>query len=246
MSNNQKKLIPSIVCAVIFGVATVVFIILGAIEKDADRSLLFYIFAIICGVGALILVLFAILMNIKFKKQSRNFSNPNSIAYKVMGPGTKFTYFAVIPDADSQAARNATVNALGAVSAVVFGFGSFTWGKDSLDAFVSEDEFIIGSKYNGNFDDSKFTCYHATDIDSITFSTVKKYERLTMTFTNNRGGLVLDIDTSQYPAELVRSSFAKLLATKIRLNNERQGNASPDSVRQTPTDVFDGFPNDSK
>lgn len=199
---------------ILFAIATVVFVILGCTSlHDIDLFPIFFIFG-----GAFLVIALAFLFgwyraSKVTKYQLANYENPNSVAHKVMCDNTKFERFVVLPDPDaqgSQFAKDVAFNALGAVSAAVFGFGMFRSTKTVyLEAFVSEDELIINSARNPYYDDAGFARFVASDIVDVSFANNGGQERVTLTLANNMGYYVFDIHDSHTPQQ-IHDAFGRL------------------------------------
>lgn len=210
MNRKRPSLIPAIVFMAILLVAAVVFFILAAVqERGTDNKITFNVVAVIALVFGLGMLAFIFMIKSRDKHWEQNFSNPDSIANKVMGEGTKFAHFVIIPNAKSQKWGNVAANVAGIASAAVFGAGVIEWGKDTLDAYVSDDELIINTQNSANFDDSNFTCYPSSEIENVTFESLPRYERVTVLLSGNRG-MCFDISTSGCPSEYIRAAFGAL------------------------------------
>lgn len=218
MNNRRPSLIPSIVVGSLFGVAGIICLILGAIEQDTDTATIFYVFGGILLIAGAYLGIFALMMKHQRATQDANFSNPDSIANKVMGADSKFVHFVIIPNSDSQTASNVATNIAGIASAALLGVGFIKWGKKSLDAFVSEDELIINTANSANFDDSNFTCYKSEEVQAVNFKSLSSRERVTIILTNHRG-MCFDINTSDCSSQYIREKFGNLYKTPAQDEN---------------------------
>lgn len=216
-TRKQPSFVPAICFTVIFGIAAIVLLIVGLVlmQDDSDTALFLLVCAGICFVTGFILLIFIIIMKLQRAIQQNNFSNPESIASKVMGENSNFQYFEIIPNARSQKAGNVAVNVAGVASAVFLGVGFFKWGKTSLDAFLSEDELIINTANSANFDDSNFTCYKSEEITDLTFESLADYERINITFTGDRS-ICFDISKSQHSQQEIRDAFGKLFKKPVQ------------------------------
>lgn len=216
-TRKQPSFVPAICFTVIFGIAAIVLLIVGLVlmQDDSDTALFLLVCAGICFVTGFILLIFIIIMKLQRAIQQNNFSNPESIASKVMGENSNFQYFEIIPNARSQKAGNVAVNVAGVASAVFLGVGFFKWGKTSLDAFLSEDELIINTANSANFDDSNFTCYKSEEITDLTFESLADYEHINITFTGDRS-ICFDISKSQHSQQEIRDAFGKLFKKPVQ------------------------------
>lgn len=207
--NRKPSLIPAIVTGSLMLAAGIGCFIASAFVDVTDTVYTLYAFGGIAGVAGIILLLFALMMKRQRAIQDANFANKDSIANKVMGEGSKFTHFVIIPDAKKQGMTNVAANVAGIASAALLGAGVLQWGKKMLDAFVSDDELIINIEDSAKFNDSNFACYASEEIEKIEFESVRGAERITIYLTAQRL-LCFDIKTDNYPAEYIREKFSKL------------------------------------
>lgn len=204
-----------ICCAVFFAVGGIVVAIIASMQSDHEGAIILGGFSALLFIGALAMGITAFSIRRQRIRQDQNFSDTSSVAYKVMGENSKFVYFNVIPNAKSQTMGNVAASVAGIASAAIFGVGMIKWGKDSLDAYVSDDELVINTANSANFDDSNFSCYKSDEIENITFESLSRYERITIYLTGNRG-MCFDVSTSQYPAEYIREKFGNLLKKPVQ------------------------------
>ena len=210
--NNKNRLIPAYVGIALFAIGTIVFIVLGALESDADTRIFFFVIAAICGAG----LLCTLAMFIKFRKvvaaREVNLAREGTIAYKVLGEGTPFKCFCVTVDSAEQAAAKAMANVIGAVSLTALGTGVFVSGKQTLDCFVSDDELIIGRHDNLNFDDEGYACFKASDIERLDIEGRAVSVHVAVYLTGGRGYFMFNVSTVKYKREYIFDCFDALAA----------------------------------
>lgn len=217
MNRKQPGIAPIVCFTVIFGIAAIVLLIVGLtlLEGNSDVAFLLLAFAGICLVAALMLFIMIFVVKSQRNKQNRNLSDPDSIANKVMGENSKFTHFLIIPDAHSQSVGNVATNVAGVAASIFLGIGFIKWGKKMLDAFVSDNEFIINTANRSTFDNSNFVCYNSDQIININFESLSRYERITVFFSND-SMMCFDIKTSSDDdRQFIYDTFGKLLKRPV-------------------------------
>lgn len=186
-----------------FGVATA-FV-------DEDMRMLCYIMMAVGGICLICVVITHVSAAMNEKKRIANVNNPSSIAHALFAEDSEFDYYFAVPNRAGQNAKNAAVSALGIMSFLFLGVGVVSYGKKTVDVFVSEDELVINEKNNPTFSDAKIKRIPASAVQNVQFVTKGKYERVQITFVNSAEALVLDVLASKCGAQQVRDSFSRLL-----------------------------------
>ncbi len=208
--NKKKNMRPVIIIGAIMCAAGAGGIITAFILGNGIVGL----FSFIAVLTGLILLITAAAESSTAKAASANAANPSTLCHKTYGGGGEYVYFPAFPNRKGQAARNAAVNAFGAVT-MLFGGGVFVTGIDSVDVFVSKREIVINNRAkNKKLEDSKFRVIPADALDCVSFETDKKYERVLLGFKD--GGLFsLDIPSAGgQNRESVRAAFGMLTPPK--------------------------------
>lgn len=157
-------------------IATIVFGILTFFYESTE----FLFGAISCFVFTCFCIPFGAVQLKRYIKIKKNADNPDSLCAKTYGGGKNYIRIPVYLDREEQKERNMWVSLLGIFTFIGLGFGFFSFGAQSWDAFISEDEILINSKQkNKNLDDRGFHRYPATEIKQILLGGIEQYTKVT-------------------------------------------------------------------
>lgn len=150
---------------------------------------------------------------VSYKKTKASFENKSSLANKTYGKSEEYVHFVAYYNKKAQAAKNAAVNTLSALTSV-FGMGGvFVSGANGWDVFVSTDKIILNCpNQNVTYSDNKFKIIETSKIKKVEFETVKGFERVKFTMRDTEKTFALDV-VSKTPETnaLVKQTFEEII-----------------------------------
>lgn len=226
MKGRNGYIIFLLVFGILCAIGAAICGIVATTMSDSDIQILLYVVTGGLAFLAVFMIIFVFVGKSRNKAYLANVNNPNTIAHKVMGEGTKFDRFVVAPYNPGDFGRKAAINAAGILSAAVLGVGVMSYGKTYLDAFVSEEELIINSQNNPTYEDRGFMHYPNQFIENVEFVSKATCERVIITRVGTGEKMYLDVTkSSKTPAEKIRKSFSRLMTP---LNKEEASKPAPD------------------
>jgi len=226
---KKSQMVGYIICEALFGVAAIVFFIVGFCADDSEMSVGMYIIGGVCLLCAVIVLIGHLAMNSRMKTRNKNCSNPTTLAYQLTQPDSDYDCYEAFPDTIKQSKEKTATNVAGVLSFVFLGVGFFSTGKTSCMVYVSADELVVNDSNNYVMDDNRFRRFPAASVENIRFETLNRYERVVVSLYNYQDDLILDIP-DRYRPEDVRVSFLKLI--KDRLVPDSSKSAIPEATEE--------------
>ncbi len=195
----------------IMAAGAIACIVTGIVIDNETPKIIAFFLAII----AVVFLILGINEAIVAKQVKKNMDNPDSFCSKTYGKGKEYTYFSGLMNKNANTAKNAAINAFGALGVIFGGGGVFVSGQNSWDIFVSPDELILNCKSsNRKLNDNRFICVYKQEIQNMEYKPLKHGERIII--TDKYGKTVsLDISAKLYPSELIHETFEKLNPTQM-------------------------------
>ena len=219
MKKKRRGCVGGIIAAALLLIASVAFLCVAlTVPPENNFKNVCYFFAMLFGVLFLVCFISLVIAIVHLSKQRKMLKEPSSVAHKVMGEGTEFSYFEVRtynPTNSYETKKSVIANIIGAVSYLLFGAGIFRFSvsaREQLDVFISDTELVIGGAYNPDYKKEKFMQFSCDDVEEVAFIPEKNDVRLSIKLAYNRGDFSVIILCRNFGMSRVRETFSKFTA----------------------------------